>query len=137
VERLIASWTNRNAPINFSPRSARKSAKPAPVLDGGQFPILDLIGNLRDETVGKPALAAAHSACTGAWEKMVRIVESGQPFSPENIEWLNGLLADIEKIPRLPVCRPRPSLRRLPRPSRRRHRFRSCRLKTPSWRKRS
>jgi len=76
--------------------------------DGGQFPILDLIGNLRDETVGKPALAAAHSACTGAWEKMVRIVESGQPFSPENIEWLNGLLADIEKNPAAPGLPPAP-----------------------------
>ena len=76
--------------------------------DGGQFPILDLIGNLRDETFGKPALAAAHSACTGAWEKMVRIVESGQPFSPENIEWLNGLLADIEKNPAAPGLPPAP-----------------------------
>ena len=76
--------------------------------DAGQFPILDLIGNLRDETVGKPALAAAHSACTGAWEKMVRIVESGQPFSPENIEWLNGLLADIEKNPAAPGLPPAP-----------------------------
>ena len=62
----------------------------------GQFPILDLIGNLRDEAAGNVALAAIHSACAEAWEKMVRIVESGQPFSAENIEWLNTLLAQIE-----------------------------------------
>ena len=64
--------------------------------DGGQFPILDLIGNLRDEAAGKPELAAIHSACAEAWEKMVRIVESGQPFSAENIEWLNALLTQIK-----------------------------------------
>ena len=42
--------------------------------DEGQFPILDLIGNLRDETAGRSELAAIHSASAGAWEKMVRIV---------------------------------------------------------------
>ena len=30
-------------------------------------------------------------------EKMVRIVESGKPFSAENIEWLNTLLSHLEK----------------------------------------
>ena len=64
----------------------------------GQFPILDLIGNLRDETAAGPEWAAVHSACAVAWEKVVRIVESGQPFSVENIEWLNSLLAQIEKL---------------------------------------
>jgi two-component system, chemotaxis family, sensor kinase CheA len=63
----------------------------------GQFPILDLIGNLRDEAAGKTGLDAIHSACAEAWEKMVRIVESGQPFSAENIEWLNALLAQMEQ----------------------------------------
>jgi hypothetical protein len=53
--------------------------------DQGQFPILDLIGNLRDEFAGGQESAAAHSACAAAWEKTVHIVESGQPFSPENI----------------------------------------------------
>ena len=64
--------------------------------DEGQFPILDLIGNLRDETAGRSELAAIHSASAGAWEKMVRIVESGQPFGAGDIEWLNRLLAQIE-----------------------------------------
>jgi two-component system chemotaxis sensor kinase CheA len=65
--------------------------------DGGQFPILDLIGNLRDEAAGKSGLATVHSACAGAWEKMVHIVESGRPFSAEDIEWLNALLGQIGK----------------------------------------
>ena len=68
--------------------------------DEGQFPILDLLGNLRDETAGQSGLAVVHSTSAGAWEKMVRIVESGQPFSAENIEWLNALLSQIET----PAC---------------------------------
>jgi two-component system chemotaxis sensor kinase CheA len=72
-------------------RSARAGS------DQGQFPILDLIGNLRDEIIGEPEWAAAHRACAEAWEKVVRIVESGQPFNPENIEWLNTLLANLQK----------------------------------------
>jgi two-component system chemotaxis sensor kinase CheA len=64
----------------------------------GQFPILDLIGNLRDETAGKPGLAAVHSTCAGAWEKMVRIVESGQPFSADDVQWLAALPAQIEQL---------------------------------------
>jgi two-component system chemotaxis sensor kinase CheA len=66
--------------------------------DRGQFPILDLIGNLRDEIAGEPEWAAAYSACAEAWEKVVRIVESGKPFNAENIEWLNTLLSRIEKL---------------------------------------
>jgi two-component system chemotaxis sensor kinase CheA len=72
--------------------------------DQGQFPILDLIGGLRDEFAGGPESAAAHSTCAQAWEKMVRIVESGQPFSRENIEWLNTLLAGLENNPEVPCC---------------------------------
>ncbi|MGO8766758.1 MAG: chemotaxis protein CheW [Limisphaerales bacterium] len=62
----------------------------------GQFPILDLIGNLRDETASEPTLAAIHAASAEAWETMVRIVESGQAFSAENIEWIKGFFARIE-----------------------------------------
>jgi two-component system chemotaxis sensor kinase CheA len=64
--------------------------------DEGQFPILDLLGNLRDETAGQPGLAAVHATCAVAWEKMVRILESGQPFTAENIGWLNALLSQME-----------------------------------------
>ena len=72
--------------------------------DQGQFPILDLIGNLRDEFAGGPEWTDVHSTCAQAWEKMVRIVESGKPFSRENIEWLNTLLAGLENNPEVPFC---------------------------------
>jgi two-component system chemotaxis sensor kinase CheA len=65
--------------------------------DHGQFPILDLIGNLRDEIAGETEWAASHQACAEAWEKIVRIVESGQPFNHDNIEWLNNLLTNLER----------------------------------------
>ena len=49
----------------------------------GQFPILDLIGNLRDESGGE--LPALVTLCAEAWERMVRLVESGQPFQSEDV----------------------------------------------------
>jgi two-component system, chemotaxis family, sensor kinase CheA len=64
----------------------------------GQFPILDLLGNLRDETDGKPALAELHVHCAEAWETTVRIVESGQPFNQKDVEWLHALLARIQQL---------------------------------------
>ena len=74
--------------------------------DQGQFPILDLIGNLRDEFAAGPEWAAVHATCAQAWEKMVRIVESGQPFSRQNVEWLNTLLAGLENNPEAPRGQP-------------------------------
>jgi len=64
----------------------------------GQFPILDLIGNLRDEAGAKAELSALATLCTEAWERTVRIVESGQPFSPDDIIWLNDLLARVQTL---------------------------------------
>ena len=59
----------------------------------GQFPILDLIGNLRDEAGGE--LPALVTLCAEAWERMVRLVESGQPFQSEDVSWLQELLARV------------------------------------------
>ena len=61
----------------------------------GQFPILDLLGNLRDETAGKAELSEPHTLCAGAWERMVKIVESGKAFAAEDICWLNELIIQI------------------------------------------
>ncbi|MEY4916138.1 MAG: hypothetical protein RL616_51 [Verrucomicrobiota bacterium] len=63
----------------------------------GQFPILDLIGNLRDEAskTGQPVL---EKLCGEAWEKLVLIVESGHPFSADNISWLNDLLPRVQAL---------------------------------------
>jgi len=61
----------------------------------GQFPILDLLGNLRDEAAGKPELNEQHHICAEAWERMVKIVESGKPFAKEDIQWLQDLFARV------------------------------------------
>jgi two-component system chemotaxis sensor kinase CheA len=60
----------------------------------GQFPILDLIGNLRDEAL-KCGLPALEKTCGDAWEKMVQIVESGKAFSADEIVWLNELQSRV------------------------------------------
>ena len=62
----------------------------------GQFPILDIIGNIRDECAGKPELAGTHGLCAAAWEKMVLIVESGKSFTQADIDWLNDLLVKLQ-----------------------------------------
>jgi two-component system chemotaxis sensor kinase CheA len=62
----------------------------------GQFPILDLIGNLRDEAGLREDLAALAKLCAEAWERTVRIVESGQPFTADDIAWLQDLLKQVQ-----------------------------------------
>ena len=76
----------------------------------GQFPILDLIGNLRDEAGANAELSALATLCTEAWERTVRIVESGQPFSPDDIIWLNDLLARVQTLAELGQRRTRRDL---------------------------
>jgi two-component system chemotaxis sensor kinase CheA len=64
----------------------------------GQFPILDLVGNLRDEA-GKLADQAPLAAlCAEAWEHVVKIVESGAVFSADDISWLKDLLARVQAL---------------------------------------
>ena len=64
----------------------------------GQFPILDLLGNLRDEAGAKPGKAALQDLCAKAWERMVGIVESGQPFQAGDLAWLGELCAQIDAL---------------------------------------
>jgi len=61
----------------------------------GQFPILDLLGNLRDEFLGQPELGEQQKICAEAWEQMVKIVESGKSFTAEDLHWLNELFTRI------------------------------------------
>ena len=64
----------------------------------GQFPILDLVGNLRDEA-GKHADQAELAAlCAKSWERVVKIVESGAAFSAADISWLNDLLTPVNSL---------------------------------------
>jgi len=78
--------------LNFETNSAQAGSTQ------GQFPLLDLLGNLRDEAAGKPDLAALHTLCATAWERMVGIVESGQPFLAGDIAWLKELTAQIQAL---------------------------------------
>ena len=64
----------------------------------GQFPILDLLGNLRDEAAGKAGLAELHRCCAEAWGRMVQIVESGRPFKQEEVDWLIQSLARCQAL---------------------------------------
>jgi len=64
----------------------------------GQFPILDLLGNLRDEAAGKPEWSEQHKICAAAWEQMVKIVESGKSFMVEDLRWLKDLFTHIELL---------------------------------------
>ncbi|HEV2694313.1 MAG TPA: chemotaxis protein CheA [Verrucomicrobiae bacterium] len=62
----------------------------------GQFPILDIIGNLKDRAVKQGGLQPLEKACADAWERLVTIVESGKPFSTEDIVWLKDLLLCVQ-----------------------------------------
>ncbi len=84
---------NRIPQLSTSLSAEIKAAKAGS--NSGQFPILDLLGNLRDEAAGKPALAALNALCAKAWEQMVTIVESGTTFSEADIRWLNDLLPQV------------------------------------------
>ena len=64
----------------------------------GQFPILDLLGNLRDEAAASPELAPLQKLCAEAWEKVVVIIEAGKPFDMEDVAWLMNLPPQIGKF---------------------------------------
>ena len=64
----------------------------------GQFPILDLLGNLRDAAAAQASLAAFHECAKAAWEKLLGVVESGQPFTAEQLSWLQELCARLQQI---------------------------------------
>ena len=64
----------------------------------GQFPILDLIGNLRDEAAAQADLPILVTTCAEAWERLVRIVESGQAFAAEDIGRLQDFLAHVQAL---------------------------------------
>jgi two-component system chemotaxis sensor kinase CheA len=66
----------------------------------GQFPILDLLGNLRDGGAQRPAGAQMSALCQQGWERMVEIVESGQPFNAEHIDWLRHLNESLARFAR-------------------------------------
>lgn len=64
----------------------------------GQFPLLDLFGNLRDEGAGREGMAEFQSCCAVAWERMIPIVESGEGFTSDQLSWLQGVLDSLQAL---------------------------------------
>jgi len=87
-ERLTKLFSSLNFEINAA----------TPGSSQGQFPILDLLGNLRDGSADDPAFAGLHKLSADAWETVVGVVESGQPFKADNIVWLKDLFAKIQTL---------------------------------------
>jgi two-component system chemotaxis sensor kinase CheA len=87
--------------------------------DQGQFPILDLIGNLRDEAAKHAALEPLRALCAPAWEKVVAIIESARGFSADELAWLRDLLVQAQKFlqPAAPAPEPAPVAVPVPAPA--------------------
>jgi len=64
----------------------------------GQFPILDLVGNVRDQAALDPKRTALQAYCAQFWEKLVVLVESGQPFKAEHLAWLRDMLKKVQEL---------------------------------------
>ena len=76
----------------------------------GQFPILDLLGNVRDVVAGQPEFTELATCCGEAWSRMVQLVESGRSFQASDVEWLHGLLIQIQALAQAsPPGTPRPT----------------------------
>lgn len=71
----------------------------------GQFPILDLLGNLRDEARKSSELEKLAVIAQDAWQKLVGIVESGHPFTSSDIQWLQDVRQKAEMCA-LPCAHP-------------------------------
>jgi two-component system, chemotaxis family, sensor kinase CheA len=61
------------------------------------LPILDLLGNLRDEAGSYPAGRNLRERAAEAWERLVKIVESAQAFTLSEIEWFLQAINQLRK----------------------------------------
>ncbi|HWD18792.1 MAG TPA: chemotaxis protein CheA [Verrucomicrobiae bacterium] len=62
-----------------------------PGSDQGQFPMLDLLGNLRDEAASNPGSEGLSACAKEAADKLVGIIESGKLFAAEDLTWLRAV----------------------------------------------
>jgi two-component system chemotaxis sensor kinase CheA len=69
-----------------------------PDSDAGQFPILDLLGNLRDESDGVAEAVDFHELAKPAADLMTAIVESGKPFTAGDLDQLNEILPQLQEL---------------------------------------
>ncbi len=89
IESLLATLGNEIA------RAASGSTE-------GQFPILDLLGNIRDEARVVSDMPQLAARAEEAWQRLLQIVEAGQPFNPEHINWLHDLQQSLAGLLRGP-----------------------------------
>lgn len=75
-----------------------------PGSDQGQFPILDLLGNIRDEAARFPAMATLQAEANAGWEKVLAVVESGKPFEADQVQWLGQLFQRLESLAEDPAA---------------------------------
>jgi two-component system chemotaxis sensor kinase CheA len=66
--------------------------------DNGQLPILDLLGNLRDESASEPRMGHFHACARDSAAFMVTIVEAMQPFTAEQLQRLNQIVSQLKQF---------------------------------------
>ena len=83
--------------------SLRKEiARAAPGSTEGQVPMLDLLGQIRDEARTAPKLPELESGAEQAWERLAGMLEAGQSFTAEHIDWLRDLDQSLAGLAREP-----------------------------------
>src|SRR5271166_2757848 len=75
----------------------------------GQFPILDLLGNIRDEAAKAPGHGSLADCAGKAWEALVTAIESSQPFTPEQQQSLRDLRMTMAGLLDTPAEPPAPA----------------------------
>jgi len=73
--------------------------------DQSQFPILDLLGNMRDEAREGDLAECARNAA----DRMVSIIESGKPFTADDVAWLQDVTAELRSILAPPASASKPA----------------------------
>ena len=77
-------------------RLAAEVAAARPGSDEGQFPLIDALILVRNASSGLAELADFHSLAKDSVPWMMSIVESGQPFNPDQIQKLNQLSQELK-----------------------------------------
>jgi two-component system chemotaxis sensor kinase CheA len=65
--------------------------------DQGQIPVLFVVSSLRDEAEKVPEYAELFALARQASDTMITVVESGKPFTQQQIEWLNDLYKSLQQ----------------------------------------
>lgn len=69
-----------------------------PGSDSGQFPILDLLGNIRDCSPTEPGGNQLHLAASQAAQAMATLLESQRAFTTADLDWLRRVCPQLRKL---------------------------------------